>query len=98
VICPEFVARDLSGFRTAPTRGREWTGRGLTRSFGGCVLRGCWSGMSGGALSQIEAAEMLGSASGLFGVGAIGFATKGLRVWRTAERQELFYVGYCFIV
>jgi len=43
-----------------------------------------------GALSQIEAAEMLGISERSFRRWRDRLRDEGLRVWRTAERQELF--------
>src|SRR6476660_1480461 len=75
VIGPVFVARDLSGFRTARKGGGEWAGQKCCNGYGRCVLRDCSSGMSG-ELSQGEAAEMLGVSERTF------------RRWRDRLRDE----------
>ena len=47
MICPVFVARDVSGFRTARKGGGEWARQECCKGYGRCVSRDCSSGMSG---------------------------------------------------
>ena len=79
MICPDFVARDLSGFGIAPGRvvgGEEWAGRRCCRRSAGCGLEALLERHERGELNQIEAAEMLGVSERTF------------RRWRDRLRDE----------
>src|SRR5260370_23269469 len=47
VICPVFVARDLSGLRTARKGGGRWARRRCCKGYGRCGSKRCSLGMSG---------------------------------------------------
>jgi hypothetical protein len=78
-VCPDFVARDLSGFRTARKGGGGWAGQDCCKGYDKCVSKDCSSGMSGVSYRRRRRQRCWGSRSGRSGAGATGCAMRSRR-------------------